>query len=370
MKPVLHNLQILRFVAAAMVLLSHLQHEVPSVRGLDLHGYTPWTPVFFAGGVDIFFVISGFIMYAIAAPDFGRPGAAREFLVRRLVRVVPPYWFFTTAMVLAALLFSAQVAHSQVSLPHLVASYLFFPFENPYGKIYPLLILGWTLNFEMMFYAVFTLGMLFPRRWGLAFIGAVIGLLGVAGLTLGPSTAPFAFWCNPIVFEFLMGIGLAWYLRRGIRWTPTMGVLAVVAGVAAMVVMMQAGIVGQHWLARPLWMGLPACLVCAGAVFVRDDAPPGPMRRAWMLGGDASFALYLSHPFTLAVVAAVWARSGSADPTAYVVAGSIASIGVSVALHLWIEKPAMKYLNRRVRRTGVERPRALSFRPLEDPHAR
>ena len=369
MTPLIPQLQALRFVAAAMVLLSHLQHEVPSVRGLDVAGYAPWQPVFFAGGVDIFFVISGFIMHTIAAPHFGQPGAARSFFLRRLLRVVPPYWFFTTAMLLAALLFSGQVAHSQLSLPHVLASYLFLPFENPYGKIYPLLILGWTLNFEMMFYAVFALGLMFPRRWGLAFIGAVIGGLGLVGLVFEPARAPLAFWCNPIVFEFLMGIALAWCLQRGVRWSPAAGAVSIAAGVAAMVWAVQAGIAGHHWAARALWMGLPACLVCAGVVWVRPQGKPGPLMRALMVGGDASFTLYLSHPFTLTVVAALWPRTGLAWPTAYVVAGAVASIAVSVGIHRWIEQPGLRRLNVWLH-AGTDRPhRVTPLRALKEPHA-
>jgi exopolysaccharide production protein ExoZ len=368
MKAVLHHVQALRFVAAAMVLLSHLQHEVPSIAGLAREGWVPWRPVYFAGGVDIFFVISGFIMYTIASADFGRPGSAREFLVRRLLRIVPPYWLFTTAMVVAAVAFSSHVAHSQLSPVHVLASYFFIPVANAYGKLFPVLILGWTLNFEMLFYGVFTVGLLFPRRAGLAVIGGVIALLGLAGLVFVPP-GPFAFWCNPIVFEFLMGIAIAWARQRGVTWPPAAAIAAVMVGVVLMVLAMRSGLADHAWLARPLWMGVPAALLCAAAVFVREKATPGPVLRALMFGGDASFAIYLSHPFTLTAVAALWRFTGVVQPTAYIAAAAVASIGVAAVLHVVLERPLMKRLNARARDAFARRPSAIPLFQREEPHA-
>ncbi|MFM9500655.1 hypothetical protein ACKI1Q_44725, partial [Streptomyces galilaeus] len=79
-----------------------------------------------------------------------------------------------------------------------------------------MLILGWTLEFEMMFYAVFALGLLFERPRGLMLIAAVlIGL--VAAIGLQPLPMPLGFWANSIVLEFLFGIGIAMAYRRGTR---------------------------------------------------------------------------------------------------------------------------------------------------------
>ena len=369
MKAVLHHVQALRFAAAAMVLLSHLQHEAPSIAGLSREGWEPWRPVYFAGGVDIFFVISGFIMYTIASADFGRPGGAREFLVRRLLRIVPPYWLFTTAMVVAAVAFSSHVAHSQLSLVHVLASYFFIPAANGYGKLYPVLILGWTINFEMLFYAVFTLGLVFPRRVGLAVIGGAIALLGIAGLFFVPP-GPFAFWCNPIVFEFLMGIGLAWVRQRGTTWPPVASIAAVLAGIVLMVLAMQTGLADHAWLARPLWMGIPAVLFCAAAVFVREPATPGPLLRVLIFGGDASFAIYLSHPFTLTAVAALWRHTGISQPTVYIVVAAIASIGAAAVLHVALERPVMKRLNAWARGAFARRAPTPPLLRREETHAR
>ncbi len=357
MSTVLRKLQVLRFVAAAMVLISHLQHVMPSVSGIDLHGYRPWTPVWFAGGVDIFFVISGFIMYSIAGAQFGQPGAAGTFIARRLLRIVPPYWLFTTAMLMAALLFRARIAHPALSSPHVLASYLFVPWRNPYGRFYPVLILGWTLNFEMLFYALFALGLRWPQRQGLALIGAALAALALCGALLDVRATPLAFWGNPIVLEFLFGVALAVAVRRGLRCSMPIAAASVALGVLSMVWLQREGIPGTHWAARCLWMGLPALLLCAGVLLLEADLPATGPWRVLVLGGDASFALYLSHPFTLAVVAALWPHLGLSAPGAYLAIAGFAACGCAVGIHRYVERPMLSALTARLLGAS-RRPRA------------
>lgn len=345
------NLQILRFVAAALVLISHVQHEALKGTFLDISAYHPWTAVYFAGGVDIFFVISGFIMYAIASGDFGRKGAAREFLLRRIVRIVPPYWLFTTAMIAAAYVFSDHVTHSALEPAHIAASYAFFPYDNPYGGAYPILMLGWTLNYEFYFYVVFGTALLFRKSLGLPLVFAFIGIPAAFGMALMVDRMPFKFWSEPIVFEFLFGMLLAMLRERGLRLPRVGAALAVAAGVAAMWITMRAGIAAHYWNYRALWMGLPALTVCGGVVLLREHgAAQGWAMRGLVLLGDASYSIYLSHPFALNAVALLWRRTGWHDPWIYVAAATAASLAAGVTVHLLLEKPMTRYLNRLVAR--------------------
>jgi peptidoglycan/LPS O-acetylase OafA/YrhL len=343
------NLQILRFVAAALVLISHVQHETMKGTFLDLSGYQPWNAVFFAGGVDIFFVISGFIMYAIASADFGRPGAARRFLLRRIVRIVPPYWLFTTAMIGAAYVFNEHVTHSALDPVHIVASYLFLPYDNPYGGPYPVLMLGWTLNYEFYFYMVFGAALLLRKTWGLALVFGLIGISAAFGMALTVHTMPFEFWTNPIVYEFLLGILLAMARERDWRLPAAGGWLLIALGVFAMWATMAAGIAGTHWNLRVFWMGLPAMAICAGVV-LQPDSPgrAGAVKRLLVLLGDASYSIYLSHPFALNAVALGWKHAGWLEPRLYVAAATLVSLVVGVAVHLLIEKPMTRYFNQRI----------------------
>lgn len=349
------NIQVLRFVAAAMVLFSHVQHEILNRPFFEKGSFEPIEPVFWAGGVDIFFVISGFIMFYLHSEDFGKPRASSKFLVKRLVRIVPLYWLFTLLMIVASLAFRDQVAHAEMSASHIAASFLFIPVQNSYGWYYPVLMLGWTLNFEMLFYATFCASLAFHRPTGVTTIVVLLVTLSVVPFLFTISTTPFAFWCNPIVLEFLFGMWLAHSKLRGVRLGRWTAILLAIVGLVAMIALKSLDITGHYWNWRPLWMGLPAFLICAGAILVDDSGGAGIVRRAASLGGDASYALYLSHPFAIGLTALLFVKIGIADPWSYVLSASISAIAIAVATHLIIERPILERLRKSViaRREGA-----------------
>jgi len=346
----LHRIQVLRFVAAAMVLAGHAQHQVQDAAGIDLSTYRRLgSAAFYASGVDVFFVLSGFIMFAISRADFGRPGAPVDFFARRLARIVPPYWFFTTAMIFAVLLFPGQVSHPQLDANDVLSSYLFIPTRNAWGELYPVLVLGWTLNFEMLFYTVFAIGLRWPLARGLAFIVCVVGALGIAGVLIEPQAAPLAFWCNPIVFEFLFGMLLAQMRASGWRCSPAWGAAILATGVVALWLGSARSGASALWPPRALWMGLPALLICAAAALTREPASVGRIGRALASAGDASYVLYLSHPFTLAAFSLLSRHAGMRDPWVFIGVACVLCVFVSVLMHRWIEKPLVETLNRWIR---------------------
>ena len=231
--PTIENLQILRFVAAFMVLLSHVQHELVVRGGGEGSVFHPFDPVYWPGGVDIFFVISGFIIYFVGHRAFA-VGGARDFMLKRLVRIVPMYWIFTTLMLVSVLVLRHRVAHSDLSLSNIIQSYLFIPSRNAYGEVSPVLALGWTLNFEMMFYVVFASGLLMPRRAGMVFIVLVIGALAALSTVDLSRFVALDFWASAIVLEFLFGIGLAGIYLSGLRIDRWTSALFVIASIGAM----------------------------------------------------------------------------------------------------------------------------------------
>mgnify|MGYP001807812520 CR=1 FL=1 len=353
------ELQFLRLVAAVMVLVSHLQHQVKDRKFLLSADYVPFEPVFWAGGVDIFFVISGFIMYHLSRDEFGRPGASALFVQRRLVRIVPPYWLCTIAMLVALVVFRDHIKHSDPSLLQIVGSFTFIPFADPYGTYYPILILGWTLNFEMLFYVVFAIGLLMPRRAGVAFIILVISVIGLAPYFVRIKQAPFGFWCNPIVFEFLFGMALAHIRSQGVRVHALTGWGIALFGFALMVIAKMSGLV--HFIGpwRPIWMGVPALVVCAGLALIREPEA-GHTGRVWrwlILGGNASFALYLTHPFAINAVSIVFSKSGIRSPEMFVAVALAVSMVVALVTHILIEQPIHDALRRRIGKASASRSR-------------
>jgi peptidoglycan/LPS O-acetylase OafA/YrhL len=348
MKTSLPNLQILRFLAAAMVLLSHVQHQADKMSFASQWNYSSWNGIYLAGGVDIFFVISGFIMYTISSTEFGRAGAVTKFFKRRLVRIAPPYWIFTVAMIVATVIFASHISHPILLPDNVVASFLFIPYLNAYGGAYPVLMLGWTLNYEFFFYVVFGLALFLPRRAGLGMVFVVIGAFAITGFLELFSTQPMMFWSNPIILEFLLGILLAMARERGVRISAAAGVALIVLGFVAMYALKSAGIATHFWAARILWMGLPALCICAAGVLVEQNPKPQGLRRGLVFLGDSSYALYLSHPFALNLVAVMWNKLGLSNPYFYVALSCAFSLLVGALVHVWLERPLTRYLNSKV----------------------
>lgn len=339
----LHRIQVLRFVAAALVLFGHVLH---GVQGTEAVSFGPTN--LYAAGVDIFFVLSGFIMFTIARQDFGVPGASLRFLLRRFIRVVPAYWFFTTAMLLAVQIFPARLNHPDTTLLNIVSSYLFIPSENAYGQTYPVLLLGWTLNFEVMFYVLFGLGLLLPRVWGLTFIAGTIAVLGFWGETAAPASGPLAFWCNPIVFEFLLGIALGRLREGGLRLSEPAAWAVTAGSLVALWFFSSKGGNTPFAHERVIWMGLPALALCAAAALVQSERPQGTLTRWAVAAGDASYALYLSHPFTLGLVGWAASAAGLQLPGLFVALACVCCIAVAVVFHRQIERPVTRWLTERL----------------------
>ena len=327
------NLQILRFLAAAAVLISHAA-DIAMVRDAAFWR-VPWT-----AGVDVFFVISGAIMTILTVDRFGRAGEARGFLVRRIVRIVPLYWLFTLLMIATVLVLPGQVRHSQATPGSVISSLLFVPWTRPDHSVVPILSQGWTLLYEAFFYLAFALALL--HRRGLAMLVGGLVLLAAAHVVIPPRLVAPYFWSNPIILEFVAGIGLGRLWLGGLR----LGSAARCALAAASVLLFLAsGTLGLAPLGRLFANGIPAAALAAAFLFGDEHRSPNPLRWALIASGNASYALYLSHTFVInAVVLAIGTNSGG-WPTLAI--ASVMAIAMSFVVHGLIERPALRLLHRR-----------------------
>ena len=327
-------IQILRAVAATMVVWHHARHEAGllAARGAGA-ALAPGTLLPWWAGVDLFFVISGLVIVLASRSLAGAPGGRGRFLAHRIARVVPLYWL-TTALYLALALAAPGLLGEAGALGRdpafVAASFLFWPMARPDGSLQPLYGLGWTLNYEMAFYALFALGLGFGPRGAVAWLGGVLVALVALGTLVSPPP-PLAFWADPIVLEFALGAGLGLARLAGLRLPSGARIALALLGLA--------GMLGAAWhlggegevpgFARPLLVGLPAGLLVAAAAFGpglgrgRIAALPAPLRALAVLG-DASYALYLTHPFAL--------RAGRE---------ALLRLGLAPALHPWVAMAAM-----------------------------
>jgi len=150
-----------------------------------------------------------------------------------------------------------------------------------------------------------------------------------------------------------MGMALGWAHQAGWRVRPLIGFCVLLLGVMGMWLGATAFHGGVLVHERSLWMGLPATLVVAGGALA--SMPPSSARwmRAGVLGGDASYALYLSHPFTLAVCAAVFRWMGMQLGMATLLLSCAVCLFLAIAFHLWVEKPLVARLNRLLSRPRI-----------------
>lgn len=359
--PLLERLQALRFLAAAAVVIRHIfmeleQHGVAfPLRDIALQ--IPW-----GAGVDVFFVISGFVITVSAVDKPQSAGAAGDFIVRRLIRLWPTYALFTALMLVAMAAIPDNLNHPTIDPAHTAASFVFLPWPEPGdAALYPVLGQGWTLNYEMFFYACFAGVMLAPARHRIGMLWAGGVALVLAGL-VWKLPLPLGYWADTIVLEFLFGVALAGAYRR-VQANSSWMVLAALAGMATVV------FVSMSWpdLPRVVKAGIPALLIVGGIVF------SGRTVEKWFgcpplaTLGNASYALYLSHTFTVNLLLIVWMKLGFDAPWAFVAIAFIASVAVSLATYLVLEKPSMAFLkdqysNLRSRRRARLRATTLAHR--------
>lgn len=346
------SLQCLRALAVVMVIYAHSGDQITGPNLVERE-----TGHF---GVDIFFLLSGFIMVFISGRRHSPPLA---FLRDRIVRIVPVYWFYTLLAVALYLVLPGAFRNTSVAPLHVLQSMFFLPHVNPdTGSTSPLLRLGWTLNYEMFFYLVFAicLGISFTRRVGLA-AGAILVLVG-AGLLMRSTGQIYdlppglAFYFSTIMLEFALGmlIGQA-YLAGRLPQLPLP-----LAGLLILACLYIASL-GVHspWSTsmRGLFWG-PLAAVILICTFSFEKICQSP-RLAWMVTlGNISYTLYLLHLFPISAYRILWTRldlpQGSLLAQGLFQVSVIAlTCGIGYFAWAWIEQPLVAGARRLLGRSAA-----------------
>lgn len=339
------SIQALRGMAAWLVVCLHVG------EALQLRTGAWHLPQFARGGyvgVDIFFCLSGFIMYLTAGGEFGRAGACRRFLLRRFFRIYPVYWIASGVALVAALsgwrLFDSHLD----SAAHAIKSFLLLPQSTS-----PVLGPGWTLVHEIRFYVTFGLMLLLPVRWAFAAVSAWgVGSLAVlifsyAGpgwleLTLAGRAANYLF--HPSSLQFVLGVLAAWVVRhRGTSpWIDGAVLACGVAGTVGVVQWFEALKPDTKYWAITLFT-VPSFLLVLGAALAERRWRPRFPKIAVLLG-DASYSTYLTHVISLSALMALtfhgFFGSTILNYPAWVAAGIVVGVHLTgVAFYLLIERP-------------------------------
>ncbi|MCT7295437.1 acyltransferase [Ralstonia sp. CHL-2022] len=282
----LRSIQVLRAVAAWLVVGHHVMalyfapDEVSNPIGKFFAQYG-------ALGVDLFFVVSGLVIYMSSS---ARDVSPLQFAYRRAIRVVPAYWLFTAIAAILLLIDPAFLPATQFTPELLVKSLLFLPMQNPSGSgPFPLLTVGWTLNCEMFFYCLFAISLFLP---GKARLPALLTALWLAQMSAQRSQTILVFYSNPFLFDFVIGVmvGLAFEQRWPQRLPHTMAAVLI----ACSLWLLKASH-GDH---DPLTAGLGCGAVAI--VFLRYNHWFDNLSLLSTLG-DWSYSTYLCHILILGV---------------------------------------------------------------------
>ncbi len=340
----LGNIQSLRGIAALLVVFAHLliieqKYSPDQILG-DYMGFG-------LSGVDLFFVISGFIMVHVAARSRRGLRPVLDFLFARITRIYPLYWLVSATLVLIWLWRPEMVFSSVSQAPDMLKSFALYPDTRP-----PLLVVGWTLVHEMGFYLVFALALLLKPKWLLPFLG-----LWALGLTIGQfygldTAGPVrAIVFSPLSYEFLAGALAGWIFHKTRAKFAAAALLAgLVLWAVTLYVLISAGhVMIESHMGRAIHFALPATLVVYGLAGLKTTLPKWSQTL-----GDWSYALYLTHILSLSLFGRIWARfAGDSiwDNLPVLILMTLASIAIAGLAYRLTEKPmlhAAKSLRRRI----------------------
>jgi exopolysaccharide production protein ExoZ len=283
-----------------MVMLFHVE------TALNYHAHWPPLPMAIVG-VDIFFVISGFIMWQSTAS--GRLGPF-EFLRKRVTRIAPLYWLVTLVMCAIPLISGTLAGGLVPDLKHTLASLAFIPWHadrDPAGVFFPVYIPGWTLNFEMFFYVVFAACLwIGDLRWRLSIAIGTFCVLVLIGLSAPPKSAA-AWSLSPIILEFAAGLALGAWASTQRRLPALVAGLMVIGGILVLVAVPAPPESHELLKGHPIHWGIAAIVIVLGVVELERHQliPKSPVL---LTLGDASYALYLTHIFIISAAALIWER--------------------------------------------------------------
>jgi exopolysaccharide production protein ExoZ len=237
-----------------------------------------------------------------------------------------------------------ELERSVYSSGLVIASYLFIPHMRPEG-MFPVAGQGWTLNYEMFFYVVFSVAVLCPRRAAVAL--AAVLLIGAAcvGELFGTLAQPLAFWTDPLVLEFVLGMGVGLAYAEGLRlpaWARGVLIAAAIALIGA--VSAEPDPVGWQ---RAIDWGVPAAFIVIGACLGRPGSRPWAVLPLIAVG-DASYALYLFHPFSVRLFRELCLRGlidPASEPFLYLALALIVAMVMALAIHYLLEGPFTRMLN-------------------------
>lgn len=343
----LQALQALRGIAALLVVIYHVaimtqfaQSDNPSVLALR-----DTMRSFGKMGVAIFFVLSGFVItYSVFSKE-NRTGAG-DFLLKRITRIYPPYVFYSVIAFLLYFGSTVVVNHNPVDWGYIAKSFLFIPTYDSDGKFFPVLMVGWTLIFEMYFYLLFFFALCCKcTYWQTMILYCVVFTLGGIVANLFADGDAYAHVYGHYYLWFFFGGALLFGLyqqsvtqTRVFRWVI---LLCALAGLVLIYAHFKTPV--YRYLSLLLFAG--SCVVFALTAFANQGLM-GKIANKLGILGDASYSLYLYHSLAIMIISGLWKRGLMVPPVVESVASFLLQVALLVAVLTVISIPLYRLIER------------------------
>lgn len=343
----LESIQVIRGIAAILVLLFHASYLVQYRLGYNL------TPYFWFGysGVDIFFVLSGFIIFYTTSNHTTRS----TFFLRRLLRIYPMYWMAIFLVLVIA--YSSQALHlgSDSSISNAVTDASFFSKLGTFlliPKSSDIIKISWTLSYEMAFYSLFAIFFFYSKNLFIAILMLWATLSLVTAFYFKMDYAqpdnPMIAMINPIMIEFIFGCGIAIlclkykniFSNRKLTWLffllMSIGIISYISSVM-LVTHEFTKLASTNQYSRFIIYGMPAAIIIFSSIYL----PISYFKWLTFLG-DASYSIYLFHYPIMGVMAKLMIALGMTSTNLIgFMAITLVTTTICCLLYLLIEKPLL-----------------------------
>jgi len=335
--------QILRAIAASMVVFNHFNI---AYSNSNRYSFFVSNGIGHLGeaGVDLFFVISGFIMFYTQCPSLethkGSFTIALRFLKKRILRIMPLYWFWTTLLLLLWVLHIAFKTQN-FSNSYLLSSYFLIPYYSIHAGFRPLLEQGWSLAYEMYFYLIFALVLIFRRCLSnTIYIASIFLLFYLIGIYLQIPALNYLV-AYPMNIEFIFGAVIAWMVMKWeYKFNRTILWLLLFLGFALIICKLFVN------LNRVIVYGIPSSLIIFAAVLLEKNKKETKIDTIMLYLGNASYSIYLTHSY-FALAFGMSAKAGKLihiNGDLLIIAGTIATILICSLAYQYIERPLLSLL--------------------------
>ncbi len=343
MRRELKSLQSLRGIAVLLVVLLHVYaFEKKAGVGPSL---LPGFSIFGSSGVDLFFVISGFVMVYTTLDVKRSFGTFGKFLYKRATRIYPLYWIVTAVLLLGYIAFPQLIHRTDLAEVNFLKAILLFPQEN-----LPYVIVGWTLIHELYFYAAFSFFVLCDqKKLPYLLITWLILVICLYYSSSSTSSSIFQLIAHPLTFEFILGCFAGLLVSKGRIYFPTsmllLGSTALLSGWYCFHAFIGPELYG--W-SRAILLGVPYSIIVYGASSLELRGLRSASNTILLRLGDASYSIYLLHFFLISLLTKVWSHLFPAleqtflDNITYVLLCFALSCGAGVLSFLYLERPIIR----------------------------